>query len=310
MNCFPIEVHLDILKYLNYNQLNSIQQSNAYFCSLINYYKEKLAVRGFYSMHLVSWRLYDTKEPEKDLEIDNFQLTDELKSKWENSIINNNRRMPLYKYPESQHRGHFDIVDYEYKYNNSANLLLLSKDKDKIPNLRIQLIQYPQTIEQLLNFRYWFNRLSKCFFENIVVEQGVLNIAFLDLLFDGMPQLLFNANTFYKYGHHYYRDYSFMNSYVVSKQVYLEYARYFDDDNNISLTYKLFGKKIREGERYYSSYLDRYMMFDAPDIIARYGRVVEYELERFVKPKERILMLFIYDIGCRNVRKIEVKRLG
>ncbi|KAF7638867.1 hypothetical protein Mgra_00001676 [Meloidogyne graminicola] len=224
--------------------------------------------------------LDDTKEPEKDSEIDDFQLTDELKSKWENSIINNNRRISLYKYPENQHRARFDIVDEEDKYNNSAHLLLLSKDKDKIPNLHIQLIEYPQTIEQLLNLRYWFIRLSKCFFENIVVEQGVLNIFFLDLLFDGMPQLLFNANIFYKYGHHDYRDYSFMNNYVVSKQVYL--------DNNIDLTYKLFGKKIREGERYYSSYLDRYMMFDAPDIIAEYGRVIEYELFKI----QQILMLF------------------
>ncbi|KAF7635858.1 hypothetical protein Mgra_00004770 [Meloidogyne graminicola] len=302
MNCFPIEVNLDILKYLNYNQLNSIQQSNAYFCSLINYYKEKLALVGDY--------VNDTKEPEKDSEIDNFQLTDELKSKWENSIINNNRRISLYKYPESQHRGHFDIVDYEYKYNNSANLLLLSKDKDKIPNLRIQLIEFPQTIEQLLNLRYWFNRLSKCFFENIVVEQGVLNIFFLDLLFDGMPQLLFNANTFYKYGYDFFDSYNFMNSYVVSKQVYLEKARYFDDDDNIILGYKLFGKKIREGERYHSSRIYRFDFHDPPPDISKYRRVVEYEVERFVKPKEHILMLFVYEIGARKFGFVEMKRLG
>lgn len=57
MKSLPVEVQLNILKYLNYNQLNSIQQSNGYFNSLINKYKEELAIKSFYSMHLVSWRL-------------------------------------------------------------------------------------------------------------------------------------------------------------------------------------------------------------------------------------------------------------
>ncbi|KAF7640143.1 hypothetical protein Mgra_00000587, partial [Meloidogyne graminicola] len=290
MKSLPVEVQLNILKYLNYNQLNSIQQSNGYFNSLINKYKEELAIKSFYSMHLVSWRLYEGKEPEKDSDYNNFQLTDELKIKWEEAI---QYGMLLYKYVFfSMRHARFDILDKNYKRSNSAYLLLLSKGKDKVPNLRLKL-QHPQNIEQMLNLRYWFNKLSKCYFENIVVEQALLNWNMIDLLLDGTPKLLFNTNTVFMYGD-YVEGYNFMNNHVISKGVYLE---------DISFDYlgnQIFGKKIKEEERRVSDieyfHEDNYMS------LPTFARVVEYEFFGLRKSSYRGVRIFIlYEIGSNEV---------
>ncbi|KAF7640137.1 hypothetical protein Mgra_00000583 [Meloidogyne graminicola] len=288
MKSLPVEVQLNILKYLNYNQLNSIQQSNGYFNSLINKYKEELAIKSFYSMHLVSWRLYEGKEPEKDSDYNNFQLTDELKIKWEKAIQNG---MLLYNYafPSMQH-ARFDMVDNNYKDSNSAYLLLLSKYKDKVPNLRLKL-QHPKSIEQMLNLRYWFNKLSKCYFENIIVEQAVLNWMMIDLLFDGTPNTLFNANTFFMYGGHCIQGYNFMNNYVVSKGVYLEDKYYFH-----SLGNQIFGKKIQEDCRNFKSDFGRF--HEDSDM---YTSAV-YEFFALREASDRGIRIFIlYNIGSNRV---------
>ncbi|CAK5067907.1 unnamed protein product [Meloidogyne enterolobii] len=47
MNFLPAEVQLDIFKYLDSDQLLSFQQTNLYFKSFINKYKEELARKKF-----------------------------------------------------------------------------------------------------------------------------------------------------------------------------------------------------------------------------------------------------------------------
>ncbi|KAF7640122.1 hypothetical protein Mgra_00000569 [Meloidogyne graminicola] len=242
---------------------------------------------------------YISREPEKDSDYNNFQLTDELKIKWQNAIQN---EMPLYKYyPHSIARSRFDMVDNNYKDNNSAYLLLLSKDKDKVPNLRLKL-QHPQNIEQMLNLRYWFNKLSKCYFENIVVEQAVFSSDMINLLFDGMSKLIFNAKTFFMYGNHCIYGYTFMNNHIVSKGVYLENKSSFTRPVS-----QLFGKKIKEEECRVS--ITDFGLNESDDDednpLPEFARVADYEFVHLKTSHRRGSRIYlIYEVGSNNVSEI------
>ncbi|KAF7640140.1 hypothetical protein Mgra_00000586 [Meloidogyne graminicola] len=254
----------------------------------------RVAEYEFFGLREASCR-DEGKEPEKDSDYNNFQLTDELKIKWKEAIQNG---MILYNYPRDI--GRFDILNINYKRNNSAYLLLLSKDKDKVPNLRLKL-QHPENIEQMLNLRYWFNKLSKCYFENIIVEQAVLNYRMIDLLFDGTPNILFNANTFFMYGDNDFDGFDLMNNYVVSKGVYLENKYSFHDLGN-----QIFGKKIKEEERPVSM-----SDFGSDKSLPTFARVAEYEFFGLRKASYRGMRMFIlYNIGSNRSIGANYKRFN
>uniref|UniRef100_A0A914LHM1 F-box domain-containing protein n=1 Tax=Meloidogyne incognita TaxID=6306 RepID=A0A914LHM1_MELIC len=63
MNLLPAETNLDILKCLNFNQLNNCQLSNRRLCEVIVKYSKELATRKvFYSVELVVWKNYVCKD--------------------------------------------------------------------------------------------------------------------------------------------------------------------------------------------------------------------------------------------------------
>jgi len=53
MDSLPTEVQIDILKYLNSNQLLSMQKTNSYFNHLINDNKNQLARKEFFKIKFV-----------------------------------------------------------------------------------------------------------------------------------------------------------------------------------------------------------------------------------------------------------------
>jgi len=53
MDSLPTEVLIDIFKYLNYNQLLSMQKINSYFNHLINDNKNQLARKEFFKIKFV-----------------------------------------------------------------------------------------------------------------------------------------------------------------------------------------------------------------------------------------------------------------
>ncbi|CAK5036184.1 unnamed protein product [Meloidogyne enterolobii] len=54
MNSLPPEVQLDILKYVNFNQLFSVRQTNCYFNNFINEYENELARLKLHKLEIVN----------------------------------------------------------------------------------------------------------------------------------------------------------------------------------------------------------------------------------------------------------------
>uniref|UniRef100_A0A1I8B1N9 F-box domain-containing protein n=1 Tax=Meloidogyne hapla TaxID=6305 RepID=A0A1I8B1N9_MELHA len=55
MYSLPTEVQFDVFKYLNFNQLFSIKQTNLYFRDFINEYENKFARMEFFKIEIVDF---------------------------------------------------------------------------------------------------------------------------------------------------------------------------------------------------------------------------------------------------------------
>uniref|UniRef100_A0A1I8B663 F-box domain-containing protein n=1 Tax=Meloidogyne hapla TaxID=6305 RepID=A0A1I8B663_MELHA len=300
MNLLPAETNLDIIKCFNFNQLNNIQQSNRHFCNLINKYKNELAIKVFYSVELVVWKNYVCKHVEQEPGAMDFNLSEELKLKW-NEAIQKRIRNYLFKNNYSR-RKKFDVPIDSYKMNETANLFLVSKETDgtepKLLRLKIQL--YPETIQEMLVLRYWLERLSHCFIENFKIEQGLVNPDIIDLLFDGSPTFKLHTKCFYLFNpeifyHDYYpRAYEFIYHNVVAHG-----SRGFYHETEGSV-WKMRGEKIKEEER---------LFLRGEEEVPDFCKVVEYEFFGIDDPEEHVMMYMLFRIGSKEVYYLEVKRI-
>uniref|UniRef100_A0A1I8B8Z8 Glycosyltransferase family 92 protein n=1 Tax=Meloidogyne hapla TaxID=6305 RepID=A0A1I8B8Z8_MELHA len=213
---------------------------------------------------------------------------------WKEAI---KKRIPMYIYNNNySRRPKFDLANDNYKMNETANLFLIPKEtygtEPKLLRLKIQL--YPETIEQMLIFRYWLERLSHCFIENIKIEQGLINPEMIDLFFDGSQTFKLHAKYFHLYRIFYYpEEYQFMYDYVA---IYGSKGIYYDDDSD----WKMRGAKIKEEERYYRQIEEREHVF---------CKVVEYEFFGIDNPALHVMMYILFPIGSKKVMNVESKRI-
>nr|CAD2131387.1 unnamed protein product [Meloidogyne enterolobii] len=95
MLSLPIEVQLDVLKCLNFNQLFSVKQTNFYFYNFISGHEVVLAGMKFSNFLLTNdiRRLKSYKFIEPHFGLFEFTLNDQLKKKWQSAI---NESIPLF----------------------------------------------------------------------------------------------------------------------------------------------------------------------------------------------------------------------
>uniref|UniRef100_A0A1I8B0D6 F-box domain-containing protein n=1 Tax=Meloidogyne hapla TaxID=6305 RepID=A0A1I8B0D6_MELHA len=293
MNLLPAETNLDIIKCLKFNQLNNIQQSNRHFCELINKYKNELAIKVFDSMELVVLKNYVCKQVEQESGALDFNLSEELKLKWKAAI---QEKVPMYFYDYIYSRQiKFEKATETYKMNEIANLFLISEETyDAAPKvLRLQLQRYPETIEEMLIYRYWLERLSNCFFENITSDHSVLNPEMIDLLFDGSPPLKFQTKYFHFFhGLQCLKKYEFMYHHVV---VHGSKGIYYEDHK-----YNFKGEMKKDEERFYQP----------PDVGEGeeqpvFCKVADYEFFGVDKPERHLKLYLCFPIGSKKPKSLE-----
>uniref|UniRef100_A0A1I8B6G8 F-box domain-containing protein n=1 Tax=Meloidogyne hapla TaxID=6305 RepID=A0A1I8B6G8_MELHA len=295
MNLLPAKTNLDVIKCLNFNQLNNMQQSNRHFCALINKYKNELAIKVCDSIELVVYKNYVCKQVEQDPGALDFNLSEELKLKWKAAI---QEKIPMYFYDYVYFsKVKFEETNQKYKMNEIANLFLISEETyGTAPKvLRLQVQRYPETIEEMLIYRYWLERLSHCFFENINAEHTVLNPGMIDLLFDGSPPLKLQTKYFHFYADLYdsHKKFEFMYHHVT---IHGSKGIYYGDNSKL----KMRGEMKKEEERFYQPQDE-----GKEEEEGVFCKVVDYEFFGVDKPEKHVKMYLCFPIGSKKFMSLE-----
>nr|CAD2199999.1 unnamed protein product [Meloidogyne enterolobii] len=169
MISLPLEVQLRILKYLNFNELISVKQTNSYFCNLINKYEGELARRKFDGLSICNKKELAYSEKKRasiELRSTNFEFTldDQLKEKWQVAIDNSTRL---------------------FSHSGKKLFVCMSKtDDEDSPYYILKLPHYPKNLKQMIIIRCWLERLFKCDFDCADFYSSVFNPEMINILFD------------------------------------------------------------------------------------------------------------------------------
>nr|CAD2152159.1 unnamed protein product [Meloidogyne enterolobii] len=281
MNLLPVESKLDVFKCLNFYQLNNFQLSNRHLCEVIVNYNKELARKVFCSVELVA--NYVCNELEYDPNELDLALSAQNELKYQTAI---QQRIPFYL----DHKNEFD-ASINDKTNEIGNLLFESGEiNGTSPKfLRLQLQQYPQTIEEMLIFRFWLEKLSHCFIENFKVEQAYINPDILELFFGDSP-FKFHTKYFYlvykEYG--FSREYDFMYHHVVIHG----YRGFY------LMGRKMHGELLKEEERYFRA---------QDEEMEEIYKIVEYEMFGVDNPQEHKIMYLCFPIGSKKARILGIR---
>uniref|UniRef100_A0A914MW55 F-box domain-containing protein n=1 Tax=Meloidogyne incognita TaxID=6306 RepID=A0A914MW55_MELIC len=281
MNLLPVEAKLDVFKCLNFSQLNNFQLSNRHLCEVIVNYNKELARKVFCSVELVA--NYVCKELERAPNELDLALSAQNELKYQAAL---QEWIPFYL----DHKNESD-ASINNKTDEIGNLLFESGETNGTSPkfLRLQLKQYPETVEEMLVFRHWLEKLSQCFIENFKVEQAFINPDILELFFGDSP-LKLHTNCFYlvnKKHSSYIRRYEFMYHHVVIHG----YRGFYYEDN----FWKMRGDLVKEEERYFKM---EDLEFENEE---EYFKVVEYKMFRVDDPQVHEMMYFCFPTDSKKM---------
>uniref|UniRef100_A0A914LC87 F-box domain-containing protein n=1 Tax=Meloidogyne incognita TaxID=6306 RepID=A0A914LC87_MELIC len=191
-NLLP-EIQLDVLKYLDFTQLVSVQQTNVYFKNFIYEHGKVLARKKYLKLRIYqinerqlnnckermpSLNLYDFKwdkiEPceqkqkffKLEPQLYEFQLSEQLEEKWKDAI---EKQIPLFLSTDD-----FSTVIFA----------LEQRFKGDREQYYFQLMNFPKNIEEMKITRYFFQLLFNCAFKFFEVSCLIINPQMIELLFD------------------------------------------------------------------------------------------------------------------------------
>ncbi|KAL7078917.1 hypothetical protein ACQ4LE_002448 [Meloidogyne hapla] len=177
MYALPLESKLDILKNLNINQLTSFRQTNHYFNALIGRYEEELARKKFDIIEFADFCCVGTH---KFINIEDgvFKLepTSQLLDKWQTAV---DRQIPVYSTIEnSDHQQTIKLFE-------GFDFIIL--------NLPI----IPKNFKEIKIIRFWIEKISRCYFDNILFSKSIFNPEIIQLIFENeeIDKIKFNGKS-------------------------------------------------------------------------------------------------------------------
>nr|CAD2141104.1 unnamed protein product [Meloidogyne enterolobii] len=162
------EVQLDILKFLNFEQLFSLKQANFHFRNLINKYEGGLARMEVFELSLIDAKTIDSQDVIIKLEpvVSDFVLDEHHTENWETAL---DKSIPLFLHAVKEDRKNFAVQ---------------LKKTDKKSNYILKLPNTPKTIEEMIIIRFWLEQLFNCAFKEAEFDNIIFNPEILNLLFD------------------------------------------------------------------------------------------------------------------------------
>ncbi|CAK5076634.1 unnamed protein product [Meloidogyne enterolobii] len=231
----PPEVQLDVFKYLNFNQLFSVKQTNFYFRNLVNKYEGELARKEFFELSIIG----ESEKSRSYTQIENklgdfeFTLNNQLRKKWQKAI---DKAVPL------------------FLCKSSSSLLLYMKTfvdgGSRCYILKLPII--PKTIEEMIIIRCCLEQLFNCAFK-YAYFYCLFNPQIINILFD-------NVQTIPSLQFHVQKSYLFATSKTIENILefstnHLSVSEFLNIDfTNVNITRKytniLFNILINEGNKF------------------------------------------------------------
>nr|CAD2163494.1 unnamed protein product [Meloidogyne enterolobii] len=173
---FPVEVKLDILKFLKFNQLLSLQQTNYYFYCLIRQNERILACRR---LHLVGTGMCDIKRcPTRFI----YEIVN-LESESFNVLLEDNLlKMP--NFPALVYLSTCDTPPTQKLFTYVKLNNIRFGNLCGLVNYILKLPVYPKNIEEMKIVRCWLEKLFLCYFEYIEFFRYFFNPEMIKILFD------------------------------------------------------------------------------------------------------------------------------
>ncbi|KAL7074576.1 hypothetical protein ACQ4LE_006425 [Meloidogyne hapla] len=173
-NNLPLESKLDIFKHLNIEQLTSVRQTNYYFNALIGRYEGELARKKFDKIvinYSYSYKFINLQDGVFEL-----KMTEKLMEKWKSAL---DRQIPVYL---DNNENQKVIRFYEGPGYNSSFIL-------NLPTI-------PKNIEEIKIIRCWMEKISYCYFNNLVFIFTHFNPELIQLIFEDEEKFKFKGKTF------------------------------------------------------------------------------------------------------------------
>ncbi|KAL7074765.1 hypothetical protein ACQ4LE_005459 [Meloidogyne hapla] len=196
-----LNIKLDILKCLNFDQLNNFQQINRQFSELIYKNEEVLAGKIFEEISITDYNIQTNIDVTghwlKMTEIlEKIPLNEKLEEKWQQAI---NKHIPLYLCTKNMQDSKQEIfINLERKYFSHRNL------RGSYLDLKLELPLYPKNIKEMKIIRCWLEKLFTCYFGSELpsfvhskLYNYIINPEIIKILFDNEEniQLKFNIET-------------------------------------------------------------------------------------------------------------------